>query len=102
MTEETTFPTEETTIPTEVTTAPTESVPVTEPPGDDTGETVPLETIPGETLEIELTEPEETVQTFTIEDVRQIGSDIVHADLFGSFLVCGTLMGIAFCWRFTK
>lgn len=30
----------------------------------------------------------------TIE-MERIGSDILHADLFGSFLICGTLIGLA-------
>lgn len=28
-------------------------------------------------------------------EMERIGSDIVHADLFGSFLICGTLVGLA-------
>ena len=42
-------------------------------------------------------EPEATEETIsiTIEDIRTIGSDIAHADLFGSFLICGTLIGLA-------
>ena len=31
-------------------------------------------------------------------EMERIGSDIVHADLFGSFLICGTLVGIVL-WR---
>lgn len=31
----------------------------------------------------------------TLEEVQSIGSDILHADLFGSFLICGTLIGLA-------
>lgn len=30
----------------------------------------------------------------TLEEILAVGSDIVHADLFGSFLVCGTLIGL--------
>ena len=28
-------------------------------------------------------------------EMERIGSDILHADLFGSFLICGTLIGLA-------
>ena len=37
---------------------------------------------------------EETV-SITLADIQAVGSDIVHADLFGSFLICGTLIGLA-------
>ena len=30
----------------------------------------------------------------TYDQMISIGSDIVHANLFGSFLLCGTLIGI--------
>lgn len=58
---------------------------------------VPEYTIPGVTEVI----PEETVPEVTepgyedlILTVQAVGSDIVHADLFGSFLLCGTLVGL--------
>ena len=35
------------------------------------------------------------VETITIQEVQSIGSDIVHSSLFGSFLICGTLIGLA-------
>ena len=38
---------------------------------------------------------EETVSMVTVQEIQTIGSDIIHADLFGSFLVCGTLIGLA-------
>ena len=38
---------------------------------------------------------QETVQIITIEEIQTIGSDIMHANLFGSFLICGTLVGLA-------
>ena len=31
----------------------------------------------------------------TLDDLERVGSDMLHADLFGSFLVCGTLIGLA-------
>lgn len=37
---------------------------------------------------------EETVTVVTVQEIRTVGSDIIHADLFGSFLVCGTLVGL--------
>ena len=30
----------------------------------------------------------------TLEDLHEVGTDMIHADLFGSFLVCGTLIGL--------
>ena len=41
---------------------------------------------------------EETISLTVQETIELVGSDILHADLFGSFLVCGTLVGIAL-WR---
>lgn len=35
------------------------------------------------------------VETITIQELHAIGSDIVHTSLFGSFLICGTLIGLA-------
>ena len=37
----------------------------------------------------------ETESIITVEVIESIGSDIIHADLFGSFLICGTLVGLA-------
>ena len=44
--------------------------------------------------------PEATQETIsiTVQDLNAVGSDIVHANLFGSFLICGTLVGLAL-WR---
>lgn len=71
-----------------------------------------IENIPGETDE-PVTQEDETevteaydgpvteategvvVETITIQEVQAIGSDIVHTSLFGSFLICGTLIGLA-------
>lgn len=36
------------------------------------------------------------------EDLQEMTSDIVHADLFGSFLICGTLVGIILFGRLFK
>lgn len=43
-------------------------------------------------------EPTEEVETISIQVIESVGSDIIHADLFGSFLICGTLIGLAI-WR---
>lgn len=32
------------------------------------------------------------VETVTLADIHQVRDDIVHADLFGSFLVCGCIV----------
>ena len=42
-----------------------------------------------------VTQETEVVEAITIQDVQSIGSDIIHANLFGSFLICGTLIGLA-------
>ena len=41
------------------------------------------------------TVPETTTQEITIEIIESIALDQIHVDLFGSFLVCGTLIGLA-------
>lgn len=40
------------------------------------------------------TVPETTTQEITIEIIESIALDQMHVDLFGSFLVCGTLVGL--------
>ena len=72
--------------------------PLTEPENDPT-------TSPGyyflepETASNEVTaaapEATEEMTVITMEDLQSIGLDIVHADLFGSFLICGTLIALA-------
>ena len=42
-----------------------------------------------------VTQETQVIETITIQDVQAIGSDIVHTSLFGSFLICGTLIGLA-------
>lgn len=37
---------------------------------------------------------QETVSV-TVEVIQAVGSDIAHTNLFGSFLICGTLIGLA-------
>ena len=70
-------------------------------PGE-TGEPAPQETeaenLPTDDWTVESTEPTEEVQTLTIQVIEDYGSGIIHANLFGSFLICGTLIGLAI-WR---
>lgn len=60
------------------------------------------ETEESESEYVAFIEPEETTEAITIVEIRQIRDDIIHADLYGSFLVCGTLVGIALCWRWFR
>lgn len=39
-------------------------------------------------------------ESVTYEQFQGLAMDMIHVDLFGSFLVCGTLAGIALLWRF--
>ena len=73
-------------------------------PGE-TGEPAPQEsqgeTAPADDWAVdEATEPTEEVETITIQVIESIGSDIIHADLFGSFLICGTLIGVTIWSKF--
>ena len=63
-------------------------------PQESQGETAPAD----DWTVTEGTEPTEEVETITIQVIESVGSDIIHADLFGSFLICGTLIGLAI-WR---
>ena len=38
---------------------------------------------------------QETYSVVTVDDLQSVTADIVHADLFGAFLICGTLIGLA-------
>lgn len=87
----------ETTIQTD---PPTE--PATEPVQTETAATDPVDvTIPMETQEniwiqedfVEESVPE-TTENVIVEVIESVGSDICHTNLFGSFLICGTLVGI--------
>ena len=46
-------------------------------------------------LEVGSDSTSETVSVITVEAIQAVGSDIAHANLFGSFLICGTLIGLA-------
>ena len=48
---------------------------------------------PGTTL-VETT-PETVTQEITIDVIESIALDQMHVSLFGSFLICGTLVGLA-------
>jgi hypothetical protein len=63
-------------------------------PQESQGETAPAD----DWTVTEGTDPTEEVETISIQVIESVGSDIIHADLFGSFLICGTLIGIAI-WR---
>ncbi len=82
-TESTVFETEAATIPSEVIEIPETTVSVS----DD----VPFTT--ASVVEIEETVAMTTTPAY-LEVIQSSASDIVHADLFGSFLICGTLVGI--------
>ena len=68
-------------------------------PGE-TGQPAPQET-EAETVPVddwtvtEGTEPTEETEAITIQEIQDIGSAIIHVNLFGSFLICGTLIGLA-------
>ena len=85
-----------------------ESLPIEEPSVPENEATLPAETEAAEAADGALTSGtiyedlsgsniEETVAgtVISLEDLERVGSDVVHADLFGSFLVCGTLIGLA-------
>lgn len=44
----------------------------------------------------------DVVAVVGVEDLQGMTLDIVHANLFGSFLICGTLVGIFLFRRFIK
>lgn len=90
--------------PQETTLPVTEPV-VTEQVPETTAGTVPAETeAPAPASEPAATEaiPETTAETVAmttepvyIDVIESVGNDIVHSFLFGSFLICGTLVGLA-------
>ena len=81
---------EETTAQAEIVIDPV-AEPVTEP--------VQTEAAASDLLDLTEEIPEETVamelQTVTLVDFQQGVSDICNVSLFGSFLLCGTLIGLA-------
>ena len=82
---------EETTAPAEIVTDPV-AEPVTEPvQTEDSILDLEVEST-GETIVMEL-------ETVTLVDFQQGVSDICHVSLFGSFLLCGTLIGLTLLRR---
>ena len=76
------------------------------PPAETDDRTVTEETyeIPETMADVATSEPvledlpestEETVSLTVQETIEIVGSDICHVNLFGSFLICGTLIGLA-------
>ena len=39
-------------------------------------------------------------EAITLEDLQAIRDDLVHTDLFGSFLICGCIVSLALFRRF--
>ena len=75
-------------------------------PADDGTVTEDINEIPETMVDVPTEEPvledlpestEETV-SLTIQVIEEYGSGIIHANLFGSFLISGTLIGIVL-WR---
>ena len=104
MDDETVLATEEATDPVaEPTSSPDETEAAASGDGSVTEETYEIsETmayIPSEELVLEDgSEVTEETVSITLADLQAVGSGIMHADLFGSFLICGTLIGLAL-WR---
>lgn len=78
----------------------TVSVPVvTDPVAEPVTEPLQTEAAASDLLDLTEEVPEETVtvelQALTLVDFQQGVSDICHVSLFGSFLLCGTLIGLA-------
>lgn len=102
MNEENTFPTEEASDPVaEPTSSPDETEAAASDDGSVTEEdnefSETVADIPSEELVLEdgTEATEETVSVVTAEVVQDAAIAVAHADLFGSFLVCGTLIGLA-------
>lgn len=91
-TEEPTVPEAETSLPSETEVASPGDGPVTEETYE-ISETMAYISSEELVLEDGSEATEETV-SITVQDLHSLGSDIVHANLFGSFLICGTLVGI--------
>ena len=85
-----------------------ESLPIEEPSFPENEATLPAETEAFEAADGALTEGtiyedlsgsniEETIAgtLISLEDFERVSSYNAHVDLFGSFLVCGTLVGLA-------
>lgn len=84
------------------------TLPIEEPSVPENEATLPAETEAAQTADGALTEAtiyedfsgsniEETIAgtVISLEDLERVSSDMLHADLFGSFVICGTLIGLA-------
>ena len=84
MNEETTLPSAESSVPETEASLPTE--------------TEAAATVDGSVIYEDLSGMEyqetEAVTVISLVDLERVSSDMLHADLFGSFLVCGTLIGL--------
>lgn len=58
-----------------------------------------VDSFPESTTEPEVETIPMTTEPVYIEVIETIGSDIVHSTLFGAFLICGTLVGLAILRR---
>ena len=83
------------------------TLPIEEPSVPENEASLPAETEAAEATDRTLTEAtiyeelfgseeEETVAgtVISLEDLERVSSDMLHADLFGSFVICGTLIGL--------
>lgn len=88
MNEETTLPIEEPSVPENEASFPAETEAAEATDGALTEGTI-YEDLSGSNIE-------ETVTgtVISLEAVQDVGLSIIHADLFGSFLICGTLVGL--------
>lgn len=96
--EETTDPTGEPTTPaTEIPYFSPDDWPVieTEEMGDESDATYWEDLYEDGSDENSLVYSQETGEPVTVQIIEAVDSDIVHASLFGSFLICGTLVGLA-------
>lgn len=102
MNEENTIPTEESSDPvTEPATSPDETEAASSGDGSVTEEeneiSETMAVLPTEELVLEdgTEATEETLSLVSVEVVQDAAIAVAHADLFGSFLICGTLIGLA-------
>ena len=88
MNEETTLPSAESTVP------ETEAPPPAETEAPEAADGAMTEGTIYEDLSG--MEYQETVAgtVISLDDLERVSSDMLHADLFGSFLICGTLIGL--------
>ena len=59
-----------------------------------------METTPTDMIILDA--PTETTEVVLVDAVDQLRNDLIHVNLFGSFLICGALIGVALCWRWHR